>query len=84
MKLDRDDAHKAMREGVDSAFWAWLIEHEVTAPEHFEDGVKEAVTKWLDNHGETIFASIVRDAVREWLDGLAPAAVNLTGQQEEQ
>jgi hypothetical protein len=63
---------ESIKKGVSDAFWDWIQnEHDITTTYAIQDGVKRAVTDWLDEHsisvGERIEAA-VKEAVTDWLD----------------
>jgi len=56
--------HDATKAGVSDAWDFWLSQHDVSVPETIEAAVKDAVTKWLNIHGEDLFASAIAEVLR--------------------
>lgn len=48
----------AVVKGVDDAFWAWMIEHEVSFPELIATAIRQAFTEWLDRNQAVVLAAI--------------------------
>lgn len=59
---DNDEAVKA---GVSDAWDYWLTQHDVSVPEIIHEAVKDAVTRWLDAHGEDVLKTALREAIAE-------------------
>jgi hypothetical protein len=70
LRLNAEGLFQATKEGVESAFWAWMTSFDVTNADTIRIGVRHAMETWLENNGEAIFASIVRTEVRDWLNDL--------------
>ncbi len=56
---------KSVKEGVAEGVHTWIAMHDVTTTYAIQDGVKAAVTDWLNLHGDDLVKEAVREVMRE-------------------